>query len=47
MREVTAEERAMMQDMINETYQEFVHIVAKGRNMSEANVKKSCRWSNS
>ena len=40
MREVTAEERAMMQDMINETYQEFVHIVAKGRNMSEANVKK-------
>lgn len=40
MREVTPEERAMMQDMINETYQEFVHIVAKGRNMSEANVKK-------
>ncbi|MGE7688220.1 signal peptide peptidase SppA [Lysinibacillus sp. NPDC097214] len=40
MREVTPEERAMMQDMINETYQEFVGIVAKGRNMSEPDVKK-------
>ncbi|MDM5229890.1 signal peptide peptidase SppA [Lysinibacillus pakistanensis] len=40
MREVTAEERAMMQDMINESYEEFVDIVEKGRNMSEAEVKK-------
>lgn len=40
MREVTAEERAMMQDMINETYEEFVDIVEQGRNMSEAEVKK-------
>ena len=40
MRDVTAEERAMMQDMINETYEEFVDIIEKGRNMSEADVKK-------
>ncbi|WP_249661899.1 S49 family peptidase, partial [Lysinibacillus fusiformis] len=40
MREVTPEERAMMQDMINETYEEFVDIVEQGRNMSEAEVKK-------
>ncbi|WP_107923387.1 signal peptide peptidase SppA [Lysinibacillus parviboronicapiens] len=40
MRDVTEEERAMMQDMINETYEEFVDIVEKGRNMSEADVKK-------
>ncbi len=40
MREVTPEERAMMQDMINETYEEFVNIVEKGRNMPEADVKK-------
>ncbi|GLC88288.1 signal peptide peptidase SppA [Lysinibacillus piscis] len=39
-REVTEEERAMMQDMINETYEEFVDIVEQGRNMSEADVKK-------
>ncbi|AHN22903.1 signal peptide peptidase SppA [Lysinibacillus varians] len=39
-REITAEERAMMQDMINESYEEFVDIVEKGRNMSEADVKK-------
>lgn len=45
-REITAEERAMMQDMINESYEEFVDIVEKGRNMSEADVKGS-RWSNS
>lgn len=40
MRDVTAEERAMMQDMINETYEEFVDIIETGRNMSEADVKK-------
>lgn len=40
MRDVTAEERAMMQDMINETYEEFVDIIEKGRNMSEVDVKK-------
>ncbi|WP_068983987.1 signal peptide peptidase SppA [Lysinibacillus xylanilyticus] len=40
MREVTPEERAMMQDMINESYEEFVDIVEEGRNMPEADVKK-------
>lgn len=40
MRDITEEERAMMQDMINETYEEFVDIVEKGRHMSEADVKK-------
>ncbi|MFJ7950310.1 signal peptide peptidase SppA [Lysinibacillus sp. NPDC096418] len=40
MRDVTAEERAMMQEMINESYEEFVDIIEKGRNMSEADVKK-------
>ena len=40
MRDVTEEERAMMQEMINESYEEFVDIVEKGRNMSEVEVKK-------
>ena len=40
MRDVTAEERAMMQEMINESYEEFVDIIETGRNMSEADVKK-------
>ncbi|KOS67639.1 hypothetical protein AEA09_03100 [Lysinibacillus contaminans] len=40
MRDVTEEERAMMQDMINESYEEFVDIIEKGRNMSEVDVKK-------
>ncbi|WP_249664139.1 S49 family peptidase, partial [Lysinibacillus sp. D4B1_S16] len=40
MRDGTPEERAMMQDMINETYEEFVDIVEQGRNMSGADVKK-------
>lgn len=40
MRDVTEEERAMMQEMINESYEEFVDIIEKGRNMSEAEVKK-------
>lgn len=40
MRDVTEEERAMMQEMINESYEEFVDIIEKGRNMSEADVKK-------
>lgn len=40
MRDVTEEERAMMQEMINESYEEFVDIIEKGRNMSETDVKK-------
>ncbi|MEG0260309.1 MAG: signal peptide peptidase SppA [Lysinibacillus sp.] len=40
MREVTEEERAMLQDMVNESYEEFVDIIEKGRNMSETDVKK-------
>lgn len=39
-REVTEEERKMMQEMIDESYGTFVNIIAEGRNMSEADVKK-------
>lgn len=39
-REMTDEERAMLQDMINDSYQRFVEIIGEGRSMSEAEVKK-------
>lgn len=39
-RETTAEEKAMVQEMINESYEAFVDVVEQGRGMSEANVKK-------
>lgn len=39
-RDVTPEERAMLQEMIDESYEAFVDIVEKGRHMSEADVKK-------
>ncbi|WP_342472189.1 signal peptide peptidase SppA [Metasolibacillus sp. FSL H7-0170] len=39
-RETSAEERAMLQEMIDEMYEEFVDIVEAGRGMSEADVKK-------
>lgn len=39
-RETTKEELAMMQEMIDESYEAFVDVVEKGRGMSEADVKK-------
>lgn len=38
-REMTPEERAYWQSLINETYDGFVQIVAEGRNMSEEEVR--------
>ena len=39
-REMTDEERDMLQEMINDSYERFVEIIAEGRNMTEAEVKK-------
>ncbi|MCZ8536289.1 signal peptide peptidase SppA [Paenisporosarcina quisquiliarum] len=39
-REMTEDERAMLQDMINESYESFVDIIEEGRGMTEAEVKK-------
>jgi len=39
-REMTEEERNMLQEMINDSYERFVAIVAEGRNMSVEQVKK-------
>lgn len=39
-RDTTKEEYAMMQEMINESYEAFVDVVEQGRGMSEADVKK-------
>ncbi|MBD7907924.1 signal peptide peptidase SppA [Sporosarcina gallistercoris] len=39
-REMTQTERDMLQEMINDSYERFVGIVADGRGMSVANVKK-------
>ena len=36
----TAEEIAMLQEMIDESYEQFVDIIEEGRGMSEAEVKK-------
>lgn len=36
----TEEEKAMLQEMINESYEDFVDVVEAGRGMSEAEVKK-------
>lgn len=36
----TAEEKAMLQEMIDESYEVFVDIIEQGRGMSEADVKK-------
>lgn len=36
----TPEELAMLQEMIDESYEEFVDIIEEGRGMSEADVKK-------
>lgn len=39
-REMKDEERAMLQEMINDSYQRFVDIIVEGRGMSEAEVRK-------
>ncbi|MCM3637138.1 signal peptide peptidase SppA [Sporosarcina luteola] len=39
-REMTEEEHNMLQEMINDSYERFVAIVAEGRNMSTEQVKK-------
>ncbi|MEK4486740.1 signal peptide peptidase SppA [Psychrobacillus sp. FSL H8-0484] len=39
-REMTEAERNMLQEMLNESYEDFVDIIEEGRNMTEAEVKK-------
>ncbi|EUJ44953.1 signal peptide peptidase SppA [Paenilisteria rocourtiae] len=39
-RPMTAEEKAIMQSMIDDSYGEFVKVVAQGRGMTEAEVRK-------
>lgn len=39
-REMTDEERAILQSMVNNAYNDFVDVIADGRNMSKDNVKK-------
>src|SRR5690606_9869217 len=39
-REMTEEEHEMLQEIINDSYERFVSIVAEGRDMSVADVKK-------
>ncbi|WP_042345320.1 signal peptide peptidase SppA [Bacillus massiliigorillae] len=39
-REMTAEERKILQNMIDSSYSEFVRIIAEGRGMTEAQVRK-------
>ncbi len=39
-REMTDEERDMLQEMINDSYERFVDIIVEGRNMTKAEVKK-------
>ncbi|WP_088006644.1 signal peptide peptidase SppA [Indiicoccus explosivorum] len=38
-REMTAEEKAIMQSMLDESYETFVDVIAEGRGMSEKEVK--------
>lgn len=39
-REMTDEEREILQEMIDNSYEGFVKVISEGRNMSEAEVKK-------
>lgn len=39
-REMKDEERAMLQEMINDSYERFIDIIEEGRGMTEAEVKK-------
>ena len=38
--ELTEEQRAILQSLVDEAYDQFVDIIAKGRNMSDADVRK-------
>lgn len=40
LREITAEERAVLQSVIDEAYDEFVKVVVDGRDMTDAEVRK-------
>ncbi|MDN7246012.1 signal peptide peptidase SppA [Planococcus shenhongbingii] len=39
-REMTADEQAILQEMLNDSYESFVDVIAEGRDMSEEQVKK-------
>lgn len=39
-RQMTSEEKALLQGMVNDIYEQFVAVVATGRKMDEANVRK-------
>ncbi len=39
-REMTKDERKILQDMVNESYNRFLNVIADGRDMSKADVKK-------
>lgn len=39
-REMTDDERGMLQEMINDSYERFVNIIVEGRNMTDADVRK-------
>ncbi|WP_163655727.1 signal peptide peptidase SppA [Listeria sp. PSOL-1] len=39
-RKMTTDERTVLQNMINDSYNEFVHVVMAGRHLSEAEVRK-------
>ncbi|TWT08901.1 signal peptide peptidase SppA [Planomicrobium sp. CPCC 101079] len=39
-RDMTDEERELLQEMLNESYESFVDIIEEGRNMSESEVKE-------
>ena len=39
-REMTEVERNMLQEMLNDSYEDFVDIIEEGRDMTEAEVKK-------
>lgn len=39
-REMTDEERNMLQEMINDSYERFVNIIVEGREMTDADVRK-------
>ena len=38
-REMTEDERALLQDMLNDSYESFVDVIEEGRSMTEAEVK--------
>ena len=45
-REMTDEERNMLQEMINDSYERFVEIIAEGREYDRSRSEKSCGWTN-